>query len=248
MHARRCKVARLLIKRSTTKEKAEKNEGGKTGRGTELRRREETEHNGEADETDPEQRRILGTEDKRKPGHRRKQGIFGTKQRQKKRRGRPEGKRTKKGRNTENKTIHEELGDKRKRTKKLTRSKEGEDTARSSPSSSSSRTAAPGKCNIKNGVSSEGRTATAITTGVLSAVSDIVAQKLSGIQKLQIKRILLKVGKKDTATVAKKVAVEQLTASPWNNLVFMIDYEMVIDGKSVSAHLRLTTPQSCNPI
>nr|XP_034928003.1 peroxisomal membrane protein PMP22-like [Populus alba] len=94
----------------------------------------------------------------------------------------------------------------------------------------------------------------AITTGVLSAVSDIVAQKLSGIQKLQIKRILLKVlfgfgylgpfghflhlmlekmfkGKKDTATVAKKVAVEQLTASPWNNLVFMIDYEMVIDGR-----------------
>ncbi|KAJ6925434.1 peroxisomal membrane protein PMP22-like [Populus alba x Populus x berolinensis] len=111
----------------------------------------------------------------------------------------------------------------------------------------------------------------AITAGVLSAVSDIVAQKLSGIQKLQIKRILLKVlfgfgylgpfghflhlmlkkmfkGKKDAATVAKKVAVEQLTASPWNNLVFMIDYEMVIDGKSVSAHLRLTTRQSRNPI
>ncbi|KAI9395637.1 hypothetical protein POPTR_004G009201v4 [Populus trichocarpa] len=55
-------------------------------------------------------------------------------------------------------------------------------------------------------------------------------------------------GKKDTATVAKKVAVEQLTASPWNNLVFMIYYGMVIDGKSVSAHLRLTTPQSRNPI
>uniref|UniRef100_A0A2K2AN77 Uncharacterized protein n=1 Tax=Populus trichocarpa TaxID=3694 RepID=A0A2K2AN77_POPTR len=94
----------------------------------------------------------------------------------------------------------------------------------------------------------------AITAGVLSAVSDIVAQKLSGIQKLQIKRILLKVlfgfgylgpfghflhlmlekmfkGKKDTATVAKKVAVEQLTASPWNNLVFMIYYGMVIDGR-----------------
>ncbi|KAG6776786.1 hypothetical protein POTOM_016574 [Populus tomentosa] len=94
----------------------------------------------------------------------------------------------------------------------------------------------------------------AITAGVFSAASDIVAQKLSSIQKLQIKRILLKVlfgfgylgpfghflhlmlekmfkGKKDTATVAKEVAVEQLTASPWNNLVFMIDYEMVIDGK-----------------
>ncbi|KAL9355811.1 hypothetical protein Peur_053781 [Populus x canadensis] len=38
-------------------------------------------------------------------------------------------------------------------------------------------------------------------------------------------------GKKDTATVAKKVAVEQLTASPWNNLVFMIYYGMVIDGR-----------------
>jgi hypothetical protein len=33
----------------------------------------------------------------------------------------------------------------------------------------------------------------AITAGALSAVSDIVAQKLSGIQKLQLKRILLKV-------------------------------------------------------
>uniref|UniRef100_A0A6N2KHJ7 Peroxisomal membrane protein PMP22 n=1 Tax=Salix viminalis TaxID=40686 RepID=A0A6N2KHJ7_SALVM len=94
----------------------------------------------------------------------------------------------------------------------------------------------------------------AITAGVLSALSDIVSQKLSGIQKLQIKRILLKVlfgfgylgpfghflhilldklfkGKKDTATVAKKVAVEQLTASPWNNLVFMVYYGMVIDGR-----------------
>ncbi|KAG6754601.1 hypothetical protein POTOM_039166 [Populus tomentosa] len=94
----------------------------------------------------------------------------------------------------------------------------------------------------------------AITAGVLSALSDIVSQKLSGIQKLQIKRILLKVlfgfgylgpfghylhilldklfkGKKDTTTVAKKVAVEQLTASPWNNLVFMVYYGMVIDGR-----------------
>ncbi|KAJ6858467.1 hypothetical protein NC652_040911 [Populus alba x Populus x berolinensis] len=44
-----------------------------------------------------------------------------------------------------NRTIHEEQGGEGKRTKKLTRSKEGEDTARSSPSSSSSRIAAPGK-------------------------------------------------------------------------------------------------------
>lgn len=33
----------------------------------------------------------------------------------------------------------------------------------------------------------------AITAGVLSAISDIVAQKLTGIQKLQLKRLLLKI-------------------------------------------------------
>ena len=31
------------------------------------------------------------------------------------------------------------------------------------------------------------------TAGVLSAISDIVSQKLSGIQRLQIRRLLLKV-------------------------------------------------------
>ncbi|KAH7569456.1 hypothetical protein ACOSP7_012867 [Xanthoceras sorbifolium] len=94
----------------------------------------------------------------------------------------------------------------------------------------------------------------AITAGVLSAVSDIIAQKLSGIQKLQLRRLLLKVlfgvaylgpfghflhiildkifkGKKDTKTVAKKVVLEQLTSSPWNNLLFMIYYGVVIEGK-----------------
>uniref|UniRef100_A0A2P2KN92 Peroxisomal membrane protein PMP22 n=1 Tax=Rhizophora mucronata TaxID=61149 RepID=A0A2P2KN92_RHIMU len=35
----------------------------------------------------------------------------------------------------------------------------------------------------------------AITAGVLSAISDIVAQKLSGIEKLQFRRLLLKVVK-----------------------------------------------------
>ncbi|KAH0770753.1 hypothetical protein KY290_014734 [Solanum tuberosum] len=33
----------------------------------------------------------------------------------------------------------------------------------------------------------------AITAGVLSAISDIVAQKITGIQKLQVRRLLLKV-------------------------------------------------------
>ncbi|KAJ9689698.1 hypothetical protein PVL29_012408 [Vitis rotundifolia] len=95
----------------------------------------------------------------------------------------------------------------------------------------------------------------AITAAVLSAVSDIVSQKLSGIQKLQLKRLLLKVllgfvylgpfghflhilldklfkGKKDSKTVAKKVVLEQLTASPWNNFVFMVYYGLVIEGRN----------------
>ncbi|XP_057764934.1 peroxisomal membrane protein PMP22 isoform X2 [Salvia miltiorrhiza] len=94
-----------------------------------------------------------------------------------------------------------------------------------------------------------------ITAGVLSAVSDIVAQKLTGIQKLQLKRLLLKVifgsaylgplghyfhilldkifkGNKDSKTVAKKVVLEQLTISPWNNLMFMIYYGLVIEGRA----------------
>ncbi|KDO78294.1 hypothetical protein CISIN_1g030147mg [Citrus sinensis] len=96
----------------------------------------------------------------------------------------------------------------------------------------------------------------AITAGVLSAISDIVAQKLTGIQKLQLRRLLLKVlfgcaylgpfghflhlildkifkGKKDTSTVAKKVVLEQLTSSPWNNLMFMIYYGVVVEGKLI---------------
>ncbi|KAI3676711.1 hypothetical protein L1987_86324 [Smallanthus sonchifolius] len=95
----------------------------------------------------------------------------------------------------------------------------------------------------------------ALTAGVLSAISDIVSQKLSGIQKLQIRRLLLKVlfgfaylgpfghyyhilldrlfkGKKDSTTVAKKVVVEQLTSGPWNNLIFMLYYGFVIEGRS----------------
>ncbi|KAL7142806.1 hypothetical protein ABFS83_08G149100 [Erythranthe nasuta] len=91
-----------------------------------------------------------------------------------------------------------------------------------------------------------------ITAGILSAISDIVAQKLSGIKKLQIKRLLLKLlfgsaylgpfghyfhimldkifkGKKDKTTVAKKVMLEQLTSSPWNNMVFMLYYGLVVE-------------------
>lgn len=93
-----------------------------------------------------------------------------------------------------------------------------------------------------------------ITAGVLSGISDIVSQKLTGIQKLQVKRLLLKVllgagylgpfghyfhiilekifkGKKDSKTVVKRVLIEQLTSSPLNNLIFMIYYGLVIEGQ-----------------
>ncbi|XP_028755204.1 peroxisomal membrane protein PMP22-like [Neltuma alba] len=93
-----------------------------------------------------------------------------------------------------------------------------------------------------------------ITAGVLSGISDIVSQKLTGIQKIQLRRLLLKVifgaaylgplghfyhlvldkifrGKKDSKTVAKKVLIEQLTVSPWNNLLFMIYYGYIVEGR-----------------
>ncbi|KAL5978656.1 hypothetical protein ACLOJK_029773 [Asimina triloba] len=92
----------------------------------------------------------------------------------------------------------------------------------------------------------------AITAGVLAGISDTVAQKLSGIQRLQLRRLLLKVllgfayggpfghflhklmdaifkGKKDSRTVAKKVLLEQLTSSPWNNFLFLIYYGLVVE-------------------
>ncbi|XP_077253904.1 peroxisomal membrane protein PMP22-like [Tasmannia lanceolata] len=94
----------------------------------------------------------------------------------------------------------------------------------------------------------------ALTAGVLAGISDSVAQKLSGIQKLQLKRLLLKVifgfayggpfghflhklmdsifkGKMDKKTVAKKVLLEQLTSSPWNNLLFLFYYGLVVEGR-----------------
>ncbi|XP_022777420.1 peroxisomal membrane protein PMP22-like isoform X1 [Durio zibethinus] len=94
----------------------------------------------------------------------------------------------------------------------------------------------------------------AITAAVLSGISDTVSQKLSGIPRLQLRRILLKMlfgfaylgpfghymyilldkifkGKRDSKTVAKKVVLEQLTSSPCNNLLFMIYYGVVVEGR-----------------
>ncbi|KAL8214722.1 hypothetical protein R6Q57_004171 [Mikania cordata] len=38
-------------------------------------------------------------------------------------------------------------------------------------------------------------------------------------------------GKKDSKTVAKKVVIDQLTSSPFNNLMFMLYYGFVIEGR-----------------
>ncbi|KAK9287848.1 hypothetical protein L1049_016290 [Liquidambar formosana] len=94
----------------------------------------------------------------------------------------------------------------------------------------------------------------AITSGVLAGCSDAIAQKLSGIKKLQLRRLLLLMlygfayagpfghflhklmdiifkGEKGKKTVAKKVVLEQLTSSPWNNMVFMTYYGLVVEGR-----------------
>ncbi|XP_052191602.1 peroxisomal membrane protein PMP22 [Diospyros lotus] len=94
----------------------------------------------------------------------------------------------------------------------------------------------------------------AITSGVLIGTSDIIAQKISGARKLQFRRVLLLMlygllysgpfghlfhklmdmifrGKKGNKTVAKKVLLEQLTSSPWNNMLFMVFYGLVVEGR-----------------
>jgi len=94
----------------------------------------------------------------------------------------------------------------------------------------------------------------AITSGVLAGCSDAVAQKISGVKKLQLRRLLLIIlygfayagpfghffhklmekifkGKKGKETTAKKVIVEQLTVSPWNNMMFMMYYGLVVEGR-----------------
>uniref|UniRef100_A0A0E0CI83 Peroxisomal membrane protein PMP22 n=1 Tax=Oryza meridionalis TaxID=40149 RepID=A0A0E0CI83_9ORYZ len=93
-----------------------------------------------------------------------------------------------------------------------------------------------------------------ITAGCLAGVSDSVAQKLSGYQRIEKRRLLLKMlfgfayggpfghflhkvldyifkGKKDTKTIAKKVLLEQITSSPWNNLLFLFYYGYVVERR-----------------
>lgn len=94
----------------------------------------------------------------------------------------------------------------------------------------------------------------AVTAGVLVGCSDAIAQKISGVKKLQLRRLFLVMlygllysgpfghflhklmdiifkGKKGNKTAAKKVLLEQLTASPWNNMLFMTYYGLVVEGR-----------------
>ncbi|KAK2455875.1 Peroxisomal membrane 22 kDa (Mpv17/PMP22) family protein [Trifolium repens] len=94
----------------------------------------------------------------------------------------------------------------------------------------------------------------AITSAILAGFSDAVAQKISGAKKLQFRRLLLFMlygfayagpfghylhklmdnlfkGKKGNEAVAKKVFLEQITSSPWNNIFFMMYYGLIIEGR-----------------
>ncbi|RDX73625.1 Peroxisomal membrane protein PMP22 [Mucuna pruriens] len=94
----------------------------------------------------------------------------------------------------------------------------------------------------------------AITAAVLAGFSDAMAQKISGAKKLQLRRLLLFMlyglayagpfghflhklmdrifrGRKGNDTIAKKVILEQITSSPWNNFFFMMYYGLVIEGR-----------------
>jgi len=108
----------------------------------------------------------------------------------------------------------------------------------------------------------------AITAGVLAGSADIVAQKLAGAKKLQFKRASLLMlwglcysgpfghffhkfmdklfpAARDSKTIVSKVIVEQLTASPWNNFLFMTYLAMVVEGRpwnSVKSHLKANYP------
>ncbi|WOL19294.1 hypothetical protein Cni_G28092 [Canna indica] len=97
----------------------------------------------------------------------------------------------------------------------------------------------------------------AMTSAVLAGCSDAIAQKISGIKKLQFRRMFLLMlygfcyggpfghffhkvmekifkGKQGKKTIAKKVLVEQLTVSPWNNMLFMLYYGLVLEGRPFS--------------
>ncbi|KAJ6725848.1 PEROXISOMAL MEMBRANE PROTEIN 2 PXMP2 MPV17 [Salix purpurea] len=95
----------------------------------------------------------------------------------------------------------------------------------------------------------------ALTSGVVAALGEALAQRISGVKKIELRKVLLfsvfgfayggpfghylhKLmsiifkGKNDTRTVAKMVLFEQLTSSPCNNLLFMLYYGLVIEGRT----------------
>eukprot|EP00249_Psilotum_nudum_P012192 c23636_g1_i2 orf=471-1028(+) len=94
----------------------------------------------------------------------------------------------------------------------------------------------------------------AITAAVLAGSSDVVAQKVAGGKKLQLRRFSLIVlygffyagpfghflhklldyifgGRRDSTIVAKKVTLEQLITGPWNNFLFMAYFGLIVEGR-----------------
>uniref|UniRef100_A0A0D6R311 Peroxisomal membrane protein PMP22 n=1 Tax=Araucaria cunninghamii TaxID=56994 RepID=A0A0D6R311_ARACU len=95
----------------------------------------------------------------------------------------------------------------------------------------------------------------AITAGLLAGCSDAIGQKILGAKRLQLRQVSLMIlygfayagpfghflhklmdyifkGKRDTKTIAKKVVLEQLTSSPWNNILFLTYYGLIIEGRT----------------
>lgn len=94
----------------------------------------------------------------------------------------------------------------------------------------------------------------AITAGCIAGCSQTIAQKVGGAKRLDYRRIalvflygLVYAGpfghflhklmdhlfkrKQDGATIAKKVALEQALSGPWNNLIYMLYFGLILEGR-----------------
>eukprot|EP00252_Welwitschia_mirabilis_P014604 TRINITY_DN3209_c0_g2_i2.p1 TRINITY_DN3209_c0_g2~~TRINITY_DN3209_c0_g2_i2.p1 ORF type:complete len:186 (+),score=21.09 TRINITY_DN3209_c0_g2_i2:271-828(+) len=97
----------------------------------------------------------------------------------------------------------------------------------------------------------------ALTAGALAGCSDVIGQKILGNKRIQLRQVSLMIlyglayggpfghflhkfmdylfrGKGDTKTTAKKVLLEQLTSSPWNNMFYMLYYGLMVEGRTWS--------------
>ncbi|KAH7332513.1 hypothetical protein KP509_20G092000 [Ceratopteris richardii] len=94
----------------------------------------------------------------------------------------------------------------------------------------------------------------AITAGCIAGCSQTIAQKIGGAKRLDYRRIALVFlygfayagpfghffhklmdrifkRKQDGATIAKKVVLEQVFSGPWNNLIYMLYFGLILEGR-----------------